>query len=90
MVAYAPRVASGEYKIKLSRDVALVLFEWLTQHDEEDWAGVPSTHPGEINALARLTGALEKTVTESFDPRYADLVSAARDRLASETESGAE
>jgi hypothetical protein len=29
-------------------------------------------------------------VTESFDPRYTDLVSAARDRLASEPESRAD
>ena len=75
-------MASGEYKIRLSRDVALVLFEWLVQHHEEDWARVPFTHSGELSALALLTGALEKTVVESFDPRYNELLSAARDRLA--------
>jgi hypothetical protein len=79
-------VAFGEYKIKLSRDVALVLFEWLVQHHEEDWAGVPFTHPGELSALALLTGALERTVVESFDPRYDELLSAARDRLAPQIE----
>jgi len=83
-------VASGEYKIGLSRDVALVLFEWLVQHHEEDWAGVPHTHPGELGALALLTGALEKTVVESFDPRYNELLSAARDRLAPEVDTGEE
>jgi hypothetical protein len=83
-------VASGEYKIKLSRDVALVLFEWLVQHHEEDWAGVPSTHPGELSALTLLTGVLEKTVVESFDPRYNELLAAARDRLAPEMEPGDE
>ena len=83
-------MASRDYKIKLSRDVALVLFEWLVQHHEEDWAGVPFTHPGELSALTLLTGALEKTVVESFDPRYNELLSAARDRLAAEMEPGQE
>lgn len=83
-------MARGEYKIKLSRDVALVLFEWLVQHHEEDWAGVPFAHPGELGALALLTSALEKTVVESFDPRYNELLSAARDRLAPEIEPGEE
>ena len=83
-------MASRDYRIKLSRDVALVLFEWLVQHHEEDWVGVPFTHPGELGALTLLTGALEKTVAESFDPRYNELLTAARDRLAPEMEPGQE
>lgn len=70
------------YKVRLSPDVALVLSEWIERVEEADWAGVPFTHKGELAALSQLGGALDKTLPELFDPRYADLVEAARDRLA--------
>lgn len=79
---YARLVAAPNYKITLSRDVALVLFEWLEQREEADWVGVPVTHRGELRALSQLGGALEKTLPELFDARYTDLLAAARDRLA--------
>lgn len=52
------------------------------QHQEDDWVGASVTHPGEVNALTYLTGALEKTVVESFGPRYNELLFGARNRLA--------
>jgi|GEM_PF-1286450 len=74
----------ADYEIALSHDVALVVFEWLAQRQEEDWAAVPVSHPGELGALAQLSGALERTLVETFDPRYDQLLAAARSRLAAE------
>ncbi|TQN40912.1 hypothetical protein FHU33_0263 [Blastococcus colisei] len=68
--------------MELSHDVALVLFEWLTQREEEDWADLPFTHRGELGALLQLAGALERTLVETIDPRYSELLAAARERLA--------
>lgn len=78
LVGVTPRF----YKVRLSPDVALVLSEWRERVEDGDWAGVPFTHKGELAALSQLGGALEKTLPELFDPRHADLVDAARDRLA--------
>ena len=70
------------YKIKLLPDVALFLFEWLEQREDTDWEGVHGTHRGELAALSQLSGALDKTLPELFDPRYLELLAGARDRLA--------
>jgi hypothetical protein len=76
-----PLPVSRDYEIELSRDVALVLFEWLTQREEQDWAGLPVTHPGELGALSYLAGVLERTLVETFDPRYDEMLAVARERL---------
>jgi hypothetical protein len=84
---YARLVAAPNYSITLSRDVALVLFEWLEQREETDWVGVPVAHSGEHRALSQLGGALEKTLPEVFDAHYSDVLSAACDRLAAKSTS---
>lgn len=66
--------------IELSADEAIVLFEYLTRTDESgDYRPKPG---GEVAALWRLEGALEKKVDLLFSPEYGDALDAARARLA--------
>jgi hypothetical protein len=68
-------------QIKLSRDVALVLFELLSR------AGSSGTlrpvDSSDQHALWALEGQLEPLLPELFLPNYRELVQAARDRLRS-------
>ena len=82
MGSYARHVTPRNYKIELSPDVALVLSEWLEQHEGRDWDGVPVAHPGELAALSQLGAALEKVLPELFNASYTALLAEARDRLA--------
>lgn len=63
--------------ITLTRAEALVLFEWLHRLDDE---------PGNVDdaeqiALWRLSGALERTLSEPFAPDYRTLLQRARAAL---------
>lgn len=64
--------------IQLGRAEALVLFEFLYRLDDnDDWP----TDPAEQVALWRLTGALEKTLTEPLMADYQQLLNEARSAL---------
>lgn len=71
----------------LSRDEALVLFEWLSRLTDDD-AQAPVVHPAEEIALLRVLGRLEKALVEPFDPRYREILAAARARLAGDAAGG--
>ena len=66
--------------IELSADEAIVLFEYLARTDES--GDYKPEHGGEVAALWRLEGALEKKVDLVFSPEYGDTLNAARARLA--------
>lgn len=66
--------------IELSADEAIVLFEYLARTDES--GDCKPEHGGEVAALWRLEGALEKKVHLLFSPEYGDALNAARARLA--------
>jgi hypothetical protein len=68
--------------IQLSRDEALVLFEWLHRSEDEDRASPPE-HPAEQVALWNLSALLERELVEPFKQNYSQLVVEARERLAS-------
>ena len=63
--------------LKLGRDEALVLFEWLSRQEDT----LPA-EPGQRVALWSLEGALEEVLAEPFDEHYVELVRAAEARLA--------
>ena len=65
--------------ISLGPDEALVLFGFLSrfQHDER----LTIEDPSEAEVLSRLLGALERHLVAPFDPRYSELLDAARARL---------
>lgn len=72
----------GHVKIKLPSDAALVLFEWIERQADDEWVRLADAHSGELAALTVLAGARESCLVEPFKADYADLVEAARQRLA--------
>lgn len=73
------------HTITLSKDEALVLFEWLSREVDDrhgaSLAGVLA-HPGEYWALNALHCLLERACVAPADLAYAPAVQRARDRLA--------
>jgi hypothetical protein len=66
--------------LQLSKDEALVLFDWLSR---EDGGGeLPARDGAEGRALWRLHGALERVLAEPFLASYAERLRTARQRLA--------
>lgn len=58
--------------------------EWLTREDGK--GGLPTEHQAEQNVLWEIEAQLERTLVEPLQPEYAELVAAARERLAAEGE----
>ena len=65
--------------LELTRDEALVLFEFLARYDESDQLG--TVDQAEERALWHLHAMLERVMVEPFSPEYAELLAAARERL---------
>jgi hypothetical protein len=63
--------------LQLTADQALVLFEWLARMDERE-AKVPFDDPAEERVLWLLEGQLESSLVAPLDPKYRDLLAAAR------------
>ena len=66
-------------KLELTRDQALVLFEWLSRLDEGD--GFRCEHEAERHVLWILQGQLEKELVEPLQPNYKELFAQARSRF---------
>jgi hypothetical protein len=66
--------------ITLSHDEALVLFEFFSRFDDSD--DFTLRHTAEYLAFMRMSAQLDKMFVEPFDPKYKDLLRAARDRIA--------
>jgi hypothetical protein len=66
--------------ISLSRDEALVLFEFLARFDQDN--DFTLRHTAEYLAFQRVAAQLEKTLVEPFSPDYDALLEAARNRVA--------
>ena len=65
--------------ITLSHDEALVLFEFFSRFDDSD--DFTLRHTAEYLAFMRMSAQLDKMFVEPFDPKYKDLLRAARDRI---------
>ncbi|MEU4402563.1 hypothetical protein ACIQH6_29075 [Micromonospora orduensis] len=78
-------MAEDEVVLRLGRDEALVLFEWLYRTDEttNDFADLVEDQ-AEQRTLWNLTCLLERELAEPFSPQYAELVEQARSRLRDE------
>jgi hypothetical protein len=70
--------------LTMGRDGALVLFELLAGFSYQPFLKV--SDPAERLALARLHGALEKTLVEPFMGNYRAMIDEARSRLAAQSE----
>lgn len=66
--------------LHLSRDEALVLFEFFARFDEDDLFRLRNN--AEFIAFMRVAGQLEKALGEPFQSNYDELLASARARLA--------
>ena len=72
-------MAKTDVTISLSRDQALVLFEWLAREGKAET--IPVAHPSEQRVLWELQAVLEKALPEPFASNYDEILAAARARL---------
>ena len=71
---------SERIAITLSRDEALVLFEFFSRfREKEDFT---LRHNAEYLALSRISAQLDKALVEPFQSDYSKLLHAARNRVA--------
>jgi hypothetical protein len=68
--------------LSLTRDQALVLFEWLSREDGR--SGIPTEHQAEQKVLWEIEGQLERTLVEPLQPDYSAAIAAARERIMSD------
>ena len=72
----------GEVHLRMSRAEALVLFEWVHRHEDEDVRlDDLVSDPAEGAVLWEISGVLERLLTEPFREDYAELLEAAREEL---------
>jgi len=67
-------------RLTLTVDEALVLFDLLHRWENDHAVGEPADH-GERVALWNLSAMLERELVEPLDPKYPDLLAAAKGRL---------
>lgn len=77
-------MSNENVQIEITKDEALVLFEFLSRFSET--ATFEIEDQAEERALWNLTCVLEKILVEPFHPDYLDIIKAARDRLRDEVE----
>ncbi|WP_437723352.1 hypothetical protein [Sorangium sp. So ce861] len=70
--------------IELTKDEALVFFEWLVRLDESD--GNATKDEAEQKVLWALEGRLEKALSEPLAPNYRELLAAAKRRIVDTSE----
>ena len=73
-----------EIKISLTKDEALVLFEFLFRFSDTEKLNIE--HQAEERALWNLECSLEKILVEPFKDDYLELLETARERLKDEVE----
>ena len=71
---------SNEITIKLTKDEALVFFEFLSRFNEDDNKEIFQDQ-AEEKTLWIIEGQLEKILVEPFMPNYQDIIQEARSRI---------
>ncbi len=71
---------SENITITISKDEALVLFEFFARFDDSN--DFTLRHTAEYLAFTRMSAQLDKAFIEPFQPEYSELLRAARDRVA--------
>ena len=68
------------YTLKISKDEALVLFEFFNRFDEKDTLSFE--HAAEYLALQKVSAQIDRTTAVPFMPDYQDQLDQARERVA--------
>ena len=74
---------TDEITIKLDKDEALVLFDFLSRINDKELKEIFEDQ-AEQKALWILEGQLEKQLVEPFKPEYKDIVREARNKIRDE------
>lgn len=74
---------SDETTIKLNKDEALVLFEFLSRINDKELKEIFEDQ-AEQKVLWILEGQLEKQLVEPFKPEYNDIIKEARNKIRDE------
>ena len=69
--------------IKLTKDEALVLFDFLARFNETEHSDIFEDQ-SEQKALWIIEGQLEKQLAEPFKPDYKDIITTARNKIRDE------
>ncbi len=72
-----------ELSITLTKDEALVLFDFLARFNETDHADIFEDQ-AEQKSLWIIEGQLEKQLTEPFLPNYKEIINEARNKIRDE------
>jgi hypothetical protein len=79
---YLSRVADDDFTIKLTRDQALVLSDWLDRMmGTSAFDGLVNQERAVWSPLYTISGALETSLAEIFIPDYSARLDNARERL---------
>ena len=70
---------SNKINLELSREEALVLFDWLSRFNKDGDAKFEDQ--AEQRVLWDVEGMLESALVEPFDPKYDELLARARARV---------
>jgi hypothetical protein len=68
-----------KYKLKITEDEAITLFEYFARFDDSD--NLAFEHPAEYLAIQRLSAQIEKTTSAMFKPEYKELLNESRNRI---------
>lgn len=72
-------MAEEKVRLELTREEALVLFEWLSRFDEA--ANAAFEDQAEQRVLWDVEAMLESALVEPLDPRYRELLARARAKV---------
>ena len=75
----------AEYKLTISEDEAVVLFEFFERFEEKE--KLYFVHPAEYIALMKISAQIDKTTAAMFKKNYAEILFEARERIAKGFES---
>lgn len=70
----------GEVNLKISKDDAIVLFEFFERFDEKE--RFYFVHPAEYISIMKISGQIDKGASMVFRSDYRELLQRARERIA--------
>ncbi len=76
---------SNEIALKISEDIAIVLFEFFDRFGDK--GRLYFVHPAEYLALMKISAQIDKSTSAMFESNYRKLLEKARERIAEGFES---
>ncbi len=69
--------------IEFSKSEAIVLFEWISNNwEKHSWEGVVEfSNSAEFELISSLQACLERSLSEPFDPNYAEIIQKSYDEI---------